>query len=167
MTLQSLMQVPYVLSARIHALSRSTSDWLHNVSKAFGIAGVFVCSAIFCFFTHHLFCLAEFWPERSASISPRMECIHLLLGDAVQGPPFGHQRNFDWTPDAADVTSPRINWFLPSPHQISSAPMPGLMVSLEFRLHPVAFAVRVIGHRRHVWFLSMEREPEPMSRHRS
>ena len=95
-----------------------------------------------------------------------LEWMHpSVLCDSVQGPTFGRERKFDWTPDAADVTSPRINWFLPSPHQNSTAPMPGLMVSLEFRLHPVAFAVRVIGHRRHVWFLSMEREPDPMSLH--
>ena len=64
------------------------------------------------------------------------------------------------------ATSLRINWPQPSPHRNSTAPMPGLMISVEFRLHPVASAVRVIGHRRHVWLLSMEQEPDPMSPHR-
>ena len=118
-------------------------------------------------FTLHLFCFAEFRLEWSALMAPRLECIHQLLGDAVQRPTVSHQRKLDWTLDAADVTSPRINWFLPSPHQNSNAPLPGLMVFLEFRLYLVAFAVRVIGHRRYVWFLSMEREPDPMSPHRS
>ena len=65
------------------------------------------------------------------------------------------------------TTSLRINRSPRSLHWNCTAPMPRLMVSLEFRLHPVAFAVRVIGHRRHVWFLSMEQEPDPMSLHRS